>query len=245
MAVGWAWAFDTPYKWTKQVPSFFGGTRQGMAISWPAKIKDKGGIRWQFHHVIDIVPTLLEATGIPAPVMVDGIAQKPIEGVSMAYTFDKANADAPSPHRTQYFEMLGVQGLYNDGWMLSAVPDARAMGTARQGHPRPGQRLQVRALRRAATTGRSTPTSPRQNPGKLQGDEGPDVRPSSPSIRCCRSMPRWRRGWLRRGHQCPAGRKVFIYSGEPVTGIPRGTAPSVLNTSYTITARDRGATGRR
>ena len=93
-----------------------------MAISWPARIKDKGGIRNQFHHVIDIVPTILEVTGIPAPVMVDGIAQKPIEGVSMAYTFDKANANAPSPHRTQYFEMMGVQGLYNDGWMLSAVP---------------------------------------------------------------------------------------------------------------------------
>ena len=122
MAVPWAWAFDTPYKWTKQIPSFFGGTRQGMAISWPGHIKDKGGIRNQFHHVIDIVPTILEVTGIPAPVMVDGIAQKPIEGVSMAYTFDKAKADAPSPHHTQYFEMLGVQGLYNDGWMLSAVP---------------------------------------------------------------------------------------------------------------------------
>jgi arylsulfatase A-like enzyme len=76
-AVPWAWAFDTPYKWTKQIPSFFGGTRQGLAISWPARIKDKGGIRWQFHHVIDIVPTILEVTGIPAPVMVDGIAQKP------------------------------------------------------------------------------------------------------------------------------------------------------------------------
>jgi arylsulfatase A-like enzyme len=87
-AVGWAWAFDTPYKWAKQIPSFFGGTKQGMAISWPAKITDKGGIRWQFHHVIDIVPTLLELTGIPAPVMVDGVAQKPIEGVSMAYTFE-------------------------------------------------------------------------------------------------------------------------------------------------------------
>src|SRR5208337_2796867 len=121
-AVGWAWAFDTPYKWTKQIPSFFGGTKQGMAISWPAKIKDKGGIRWQFHHVIDIVPTLLEVTGIPAPVMVDGIAQKPIEGVSMAYTFDKANANVASRHRIQYFEMLSVQGLYNDGWMLSGVP---------------------------------------------------------------------------------------------------------------------------
>ncbi|HEX8892599.1 MAG TPA: sulfatase-like hydrolase/transferase, partial [Terriglobales bacterium] len=122
MAIGWAWALDTPFKWTKQIPSFFGGTRQGMAISWPARITDKGGMRWQFHHVIDIVPTILEATGVPAPVMVDGVSQKPIEGVSMAYTFDKANANAPSTHRTQYFEMLSVQGLYNDGWMLSAVP---------------------------------------------------------------------------------------------------------------------------
>ena len=104
-AVPWARAFDTPYKWTKQIPSFFGSTRQGMAISWPGHITDKGGIRWQFHHVIDIVPTLLEVTGIPAPVMVDGIAQKPIEGVSMAYTFDKANA-APTRHTTQYFETI-------------------------------------------------------------------------------------------------------------------------------------------
>ena len=146
-AVGWAWAFDTPYKWTKQIPSFFGGTKQGMAISWPAKIKDKGGIRWQFHHVIDIVPTLLEVTGIPAPVMVDGVAQKPIEGVSMAYTFDKANANAPSRHHTQYFEMLSVQGLYNDGWMLSAVPIRAPWQLDDEGSHRSRHRLQVRAVR--------------------------------------------------------------------------------------------------
>jgi arylsulfatase A-like enzyme len=91
MSVAWSWAFDTPFKWTKQVASHFGGTRQGMAIAWPNRIKDAGGIRTQFHHMIDIVPTILEATGIPAPVMVNGIAQKPIEGVSMAYTFDKAS----------------------------------------------------------------------------------------------------------------------------------------------------------
>ena len=121
-AVPWSWAFDTPYKWMKQIPSFFGGTRQGMAVSWPARIKDKGGVRNQFHHVIDIVPTLLECIGIRAPDMVDGIAQKPIEGVSMAYTFDKANAAAPSRRETQYFEMMGVHGLYHNGWMLSAVP---------------------------------------------------------------------------------------------------------------------------
>ena len=88
MAVGWTWAFDTPFKWTKQVASHFGGTRQGMAISWPGHITDVGGIRTQFHHVIDIVPTILEATGIKAPELVNGIPQKPIEGVSMAYTFD-------------------------------------------------------------------------------------------------------------------------------------------------------------
>src|SRR6516165_2680255 len=122
MAVPWAWAFDTPFKWVKQVASHFGGTRQGMAIAWPNHIRDAGGIRTQFHHMVDIVPTILDVTGIPAPVMVNGIAQKPIEGVSMAYTFDKANADATSRHHTQYFEMFGVQGLYNDGWMLSAVP---------------------------------------------------------------------------------------------------------------------------
>ena len=86
MAVGWTWAMDTPFKWTKQIASHFGGTRQGVAISWPNRIKDAGGIRNQFHHVIDIVPTILEATGITAPLQVNGIAQKPIEGVSMAYT---------------------------------------------------------------------------------------------------------------------------------------------------------------
>jgi arylsulfatase A-like enzyme len=83
MAVGWAWAFDTPFKWTKQIASHFGGTRQGLAISWPGHIKDVGGIRTQFHHVIDLVPTILEATGIRAPEVVNGIKQKPIEGVSI------------------------------------------------------------------------------------------------------------------------------------------------------------------
>ena len=122
MSVAWSWAFDTPFKWTKQVASHFGGTRQGMAMSWPARIKDVGGIRSQFHHVIDIVPTILEAAGIPAPVMVDGVAQKPIEGVSMAYTWDKANAEAPSTRQTQYFEMFGNRGIYHEGWYACTTP---------------------------------------------------------------------------------------------------------------------------
>ena len=102
-AAPWAWAIDTPFKWMKQVPSHFGGTAQGVAMSWPATPRPaRGGIRRQFHHVIDIVPTILEATGIPAPDTIDGIKQRPIEGVSMVYTWDKANANAPSRHRTQY-----------------------------------------------------------------------------------------------------------------------------------------------
>src|SRR5678810_1139803 len=102
-----------------------------MVMSWPNRIKDVGGIRTQFHHVIDVVPTLLEATGIQAPEMVDGIPQKPIEGVSMAYTWDKANATAPSKRTTQYFEMFGNRALYQDGWIAATTPPAppRLMGT--------------------------------------------------------------------------------------------------------------------
>ena len=114
MSVAWSWAFDTPFKWTKQVASHFGGTRQGMAISWPGHIKDVGGIRTQFHRMIDIVPTILEATGIQAPEEVNGIKQKPIEGVSMLYTFDSANGNVPSKRDTQYFEMVGNRAIYHD-----------------------------------------------------------------------------------------------------------------------------------
>ncbi len=149
MAVAWAWAFDTPFKWTKQVASHFGGTRQGMAISWPGHIKDAGGIRTQFHHVIDIVPTILEATGIPAPTTVDGIAQRPIEGVSMAYTFDKANAKAPSTRNTQYFEMVGNRA-HLPRWLDRQHHAARAAVAA--GHRQ--------AARRRTTTSGSCTTSP-------------------------------------------------------------------------------------
>jgi arylsulfatase A-like enzyme len=112
--VGWAHAMNTPYQWTKQVASHFGGTRNGAVVHWPNGIEAKGEVRQQFHHVIDIVPTLLEVAGLPQPYMVNGIAQKPIEGVSMAYTFD--NAGAEDRHTTQYFEMFGNRGIYHRGW---------------------------------------------------------------------------------------------------------------------------------
>ncbi len=233
-AVPWAWAFDTPYKWTKQIPSFFGGTRQGMTISWPGHITDKGGIRWQFHHVIDIAPTLLEVTGIPAPVMVDGIAQKPIEGVSMAYSFDKANADAPSPHHTQYFEMMGVQGLYNDGWMLSGVP-VRApwelLGKVVT-DPASAYKFELYDVRHDWTQYTDVAAA---NAPKLR--EMTDlmfaefaryqVLPLDASVATRMVTPR---------PSMTGGRKVFTYTGVPVTGQPRGTGPDVLDTSYTITA---------
>jgi arylsulfatase len=105
--------------WFKQNASRLGGINQNMVVSWPARIKDKGGLREQFVHVIDVVPTILEAAGIKAPEMVDGIKQAPIEGTSFAYTFDAQNAKAPSRHKTQYFEMFGQWALYDDGWLLS------------------------------------------------------------------------------------------------------------------------------
>jgi len=118
--VGWAHATNTPLQWTKQIASHFGGTRNGLVVSWPARIKDRGGIRTQFHHVIDIAPTILEAVGVPAPAMLNGVPQKPIEGVSMAYSFDDARA--PSRRRTQYFEMLGNRAIYHDGWIAATTP---------------------------------------------------------------------------------------------------------------------------
>jgi arylsulfatase A-like enzyme len=232
MAVGWTWAFGTPFKWTKQVPSFFGGTRQGMAVSWPKRITDKGGIRNQFHHVIDIVPTILEAAGIQAPDMVDGIAQKPIEGVSMAYTFDKANAGAPSTRKTQYFEMMGVQGLYDDGWMLSAVPVRppwELLGAA-IADPASAYKFELYDVTKDWTQNNDVAAA---NPGRLRemqqmmfAEFGKhQVLPLDASVATRMVTPRPSLG----------ERNPFVYTAR-VTGMPRGTGPDLLNTSYTITA---------
>jgi arylsulfatase len=118
--VGWAHAFDTPYQWTKQIASHFGGTRNGLVISWPKRIKAAGEIRSQFHHVIDIAPTILEVAGVPQPNVVNGVRQKPIEGVSLAYSFD--DAKAPDRHKTQYFEMLANRAIYHEGWVAGTTP---------------------------------------------------------------------------------------------------------------------------
>ena len=119
-AVGWSWAMDSPFQWMKQVASHFGGTRNPMVVVWPQRIKDKGGLREQFHHINDIAPTLLDVIGIEQPEYVNGIRQKPLEGVSFAYTFADDGAKAKGRKTTQYFEMMGNRGVYYDGWFASA-----------------------------------------------------------------------------------------------------------------------------
>ena len=233
MAVGWTWAFDTPYKWTKQVASHFGGTRQGMAVAWPARIKDAGGIRNQFHHVIDIVPTILEAAGIPAPVMVDGVGQKPIEGVSIAYTFDKANANAPTRHRTQYFEMFGNRGIYNDGWYANTRPISPpwALGATPNPDVMNSYKWELYDLTKDWTQNDDVAAS---NPAKLRQMQELfmmeatkyQVFPLDNSLATRMVTPR---------PSVTAGRNVFTYSGE-LTGVPMGDAPQLLDASYTITA---------
>jgi arylsulfatase len=118
-AAGWAVAGDTPFTWTKQVAGSYGGTRNGLVVHWPNKIKAKGEIRSQWHHVIDIAPTILEAADLPEPKSVNGTPQTPIEGVSMLYTF--ADAEAKDRRKTQYFEIFGNRGIYHDGWLAHTV----------------------------------------------------------------------------------------------------------------------------
>jgi arylsulfatase len=233
MSVAWSWAFDTPFKWTKQIASHFGGTRQGMAIAWPGHISDTGGIRNQFHHVIDIVPTILEATGIPVPIKVDGIAQRPIEGVSVAYTFDRANANAPSRHHTQYFEMMGDRALYQDGWIASTTPLRPPWNItgATTSDPANAFKWELYDLTKDWTQYDDLAASHSDKLKKLQDQFWVEankyqVLPLDASAAARLIAPR---------PNLTAGKTLFTYSGE-LTGIPHGDAPSVLDTSYTMTA---------
>ncbi|MBP6052885.1 MAG: arylsulfatase [Pseudomonadales bacterium] len=127
--VGWAWAMNTPFQWTKQIGSHFGGTRNGMVVAWPEHIEAHGEVRSQFHHVVDIAPTLLDAVGLKTPAMVDGVEQQKIDGVSLAYTWEQASA--PSRHTSQYFELNGNAAMYRDGWIASTTPRRTPWGGLR------------------------------------------------------------------------------------------------------------------
>jgi arylsulfatase len=233
MAVPWTWAFDTPFSWTKQVASHFGGVRQGTVMAWPKVIKDAGGVRNQFHHFIDIVPTILEVTGIPAPVMVNGIAQKPIEGVSMAYTFDKANANAPSRHRTQYFEMFADRAIYQDGWIASTKVVRPPWEFSGATNPNPADNVTwelydlTKDWTQFSDVAAANPTKLKQMQDLFWVEAAKyNVLPLDSSVAPRVVIPK---------PSLAAGRTTFTYSGVR-TGIPPGDAPSLLNTSYTITA---------
>jgi len=231
MAVGWSWAFDTPFKWTKQIASHFGGTRQGLAISWPAGIKDAGGIRHQFHHIIDIVPTILEATGIKAPEVVNGITQKPIEGVSMAYTFDKANATAPSTRKTQYFEMISNRGIYHDGWYANTTPPVPPWVL---NAPMPDVNDYKWELYNLAEDYSQANDLAAKMPDKLKEMQALFVQEATKYNVLPLDNSTFARAIAPRP-SATAGQTVFTYSGE-IAGIPIGNAPNILARSYTITA---------
>jgi arylsulfatase A-like enzyme len=233
MSAGWSWAFDTPFDWFKQNASRLGGINQNMVVSWPARIKDKGGLREQFIHVIDVVPTLLEAAGIQAPQMVDGIKQAPIEGTSFAYTFDKKKAKVPSRHKTQYFEMMGQWALYDNGWMLSTKVNRapwQAFGAANP-DPLNNQVFQLYNLNKDFSQSNDIAA---KNPEKVKElrkkflveAKKYQVLPLDASVAARIIAPR---------PNITAGRKEFVYT-MPMTGLPQGDSPLLLNTSYTITA---------
>jgi len=231
MAVAWSWAFDTPFRWTKQVASHFGGTRQGMAISWPNRIKDAGGVRHQFHHVIDIVPTILEATGIKSPQIVDGIKQKPMEGVSMLYTFDKANAKAASTRKTQYFEMIANRGIYHDGWYANTTPPH---GPWILNAPLPAPKDYKWELYNLTEDYSQANDLAAKMPAKLkqmqalfdQEAKKYQVLPLNNDTFARALAPR---------PSATAGQDTFTYTGV-MPGNPLANAPNVLGRSYTVTA---------
>jgi arylsulfatase len=233
MSAGWSWAFDTPFTWFKQNASKLGGIRQNMAVSWPARIKDKGALRDQFMHVIDVVPTILEVTGIPAPQTVDGIPQAPIEGTSFAYTFDRSNAKTPSRHTTQYFEMFGQWALYHEGWLLSTKVNRAPWEAFGAANPDPlnNQILELYDL--------NTDFSQSQNIADRYPDKVKEMKqlfieeankyqvfPLDASVAARIVAPR---------PNITAGRTEFVYT-HPMVGLPQGDSPFILNSSYTITA---------
>ncbi|MFZ3184934.1 MAG: arylsulfatase [Pseudomonas sp.] len=232
-AAPWAWALDTPFKWTKQVASHYGGTSQGMAISWPGHINDVGGIRRQFHHLIDIVPTILEATAIPAPQAVNGVKQRPMDGVSLAYTWNQANANTPTRHNTQYFEMLGNRAIYHEGWLAATTPATLPWELSSKPAPDviDGYQWELYNVTEDPTEfndlAAKMPDKLKQMQELFYAEAAKhDVLPLDNS-----SLTRWNAP----KPNLTGGRKVFNYSGV-LTGVPNSGAPSILNKSYRISA---------
>jgi len=239
--VGWAHAMDSPMQWTKQVASHFGGTRNGMVISWPARSMDKGGIRSQFSHVTDIVPTIYEAIGIKPPSVMNGTKQKPLEGTSLVYTFN--NAKAPTRHRTQYFELVGNRAIYKDGWMASTTPLRLPWVTIGQ-EPNPDDfKWELYNINEDFSQANDLAA---KNPAKLKElQQAFDVEAKKYNVYpldstfASRADPAIRPSLTR-------GRSQFTYYPGMVR-IPEGSAPDFKNKSWAIAAEvtipERGASG--
>ena len=233
MSAGWSWAFDTPFDWFKQNASRLGGINQNMVVSWPARIKDKGGLREQFVHVIDVVPTILEAAGIAAPEEVDGIEQAPIEGTSFLYTFDQENASIPTRHKTQYFEMMGQWALYDEGWLLSTKVNRAPWEAFGEANPDPlnNQVFQLYDLSKDFSQANDIAAQHPKKVAELRKKFLAEARkyqvlPLDASVAARIVAPR---------PNITAGRKEFVYT-RPMVGTPQGDSPFLLNSSYTITA---------
>jgi arylsulfatase A-like enzyme len=233
MSAGWSWAFDTPFTWFKQNASRLGGIRQNMVVSWPARIRDKGGLREQFMHVIDVVPTILEVCGIKQPQYVDGIKQSPIEGTSFAYTFDVKNAKVDAKHKTQYFEMFGQWALYHEGWLLSTKVNRapwEVMGAANSDALN-NQVLELYNLNKDFSQSQNLadkyPEKVREMKKRFIAEARKyHVFPMDASVGARIVAPR---------PNITAGRTEFVYT-RPMVGLPQGDSPMLLNSSYTITA---------
>jgi arylsulfatase A-like enzyme len=227
----WAWAMDTPLQWTKQVASHFGGTRNPLIISWPAKIKEKGGVRTQFHHVIDIMPTILEAAGIQAPDVLNGTPQKPIEGVSMVYTFN--DAKALDRRKSQIFELVSNRAMYKDGWMASSIAFV-PWEAFRKAYDPDKAKWELYHIDQDFS---QADDLAQQYPDKLQ--ELKDLWWAEAARE--HILPLDWRSVERLSEQLTgrpslaAGRNTFVYD-TPLVALPEASAPDLKNKSFTITA---------
>lgn len=229
--VGWAHAMDAPFQWAKQIASHYGGTRNGMVISWPAGIKARGELREQWHHVIDIMPTILDVAGLKIPVSINGVAQKPVEGISMKYTFTGGNE--ASTRKTQYFEMFGNRAIYNDGWIACTTPPTPPWSpSGGDVDPITGYKWELYHVAEDFTEANDLAAS---NPDKLKElqdlfyAEAPkyNVLPIDNS-KTSRMGPGIR-------PSLSEGRKSFTYHQGDIR-IPEGTAPNVKNISWSMMA---------
>jgi arylsulfatase len=228
---GWAWAMDGPFQWTKQIASHFGGTRNPLVISWPARIREKGGQRTQFHHIMDVMSTILEAAGIRAPDSLNGAPQKPIEGVSMVYTFN--DTKAPERRKSQIFELVSNRAMYQNGWMASSIAYL-PWAAERTGYDPDKAKWELYHIDQDFSQADDLAAT---EPGKLKElvdlwwaeAARHDVLPLD-----WRSVPRLSEQLTGRP-SLATGRKTFMYN-TPLVALPEGSAPDLKNKSFTITA---------